>query len=326
MKIHIETGNIYYKNEDTNESIFEFIKNQQDSSKGIINYDLSFEGSFKDYYKWVLNGYDSYAKTKFALLTLRNTKYLVFHFNDWLKWTGQPLLKIRHSKVTDDYLAAEEIQNQNWQYFIERVIEVCKSKEIASNIKKSEDFLLTTVENVTLAKKSYESFYNIVERNFCSTMQQSSVDEQNEINNDFIRENLWWEDVLLQLDSLIAFYFKFGRFPGSQKLVSIPKIDLPYFLKTDMPISPVDLYKKFAVTDAKVLVSIHALAALNIHFGGNKYISQTAIGEYLKNLTYQALSQENDKIFMSFDNIGFLVNDLWEQFVPEEKASLKHQS
>ena len=71
---------------------------------------------------------------------------------------------------------------------------------------------------------------------------------------------------------------------------------------------------------------IHALAALYIHFGGNKYISQTAIGESLKNLTYQALSQENDKIFMSFDNIGFLVNDLWEQFVPEEKASLKHQS
>ena len=318
LKIHIETGNIYYKNEDTNESIFEFIKNQQDSSKGIINYDLSFEGSFKDYYKWVLNGYDSYAKTKFALLTLRNTKYLVFHFNDWLKWTGQPLLKIRHSKVTDDYLAAEEIQNQNWQYFIERVIEVCKSKEIASNIKKSEDFLLTTVENVTLAKKSYESFYNIVERNFCSTMQQSSVDEQNEINNDFIRENLWWEDVLLQLDSLIAFYFKFGRFPGSQKLVSIPKIDLPYFLKTDMPISPVDLYRKFAVTDAKALVSIHALAALNIHFGGNKYISQTAIGECLKNLTYQALSQENDKIFMSFDNIGLLVNGL---FPPGIKTS-----
>ena len=178
--------------------------------------------------------------------------------------------------------------------------------------------MLTTVENVTLAKKSYESFYNIVERNFCSTMQQSSVDEQNEINNDFIRENLWWEDVLLQLDSLIAFYFKFGRFPGSQKLVSIPKIDLPYFLKTDMPISPVDLYKKFAVTDAKALVWIHALAALNIHFGGNKYISQTAIGEYLKNLTYQALSQENDKIFMSFDNIGLLVNGL---FPPGIKTS-----
>ena len=36
LKIHIETGNIY-KNEDTNESVFQFIENQQDSSKGIIN-------------------------------------------------------------------------------------------------------------------------------------------------------------------------------------------------------------------------------------------------------------------------------------------------
>ena len=85
-----------------------------------------------------------------------------------------------------------------------------------------------------------------------------------------------------------------------------------------MPNSPFDLYKKFAGTDAKPLVSIHALVSLNIHFGGNKYILQTAIGEYLQNLTYQALSQENDKIFMSFDNIGLLVNDLLEQFVRKE--------
>ena len=59
-------------------------------------------------------------------------------------------------------------QNQNWRYFIERVIKVCKSKEIGSTIKKSEDFLLTTVENVTMAKKSYETFYNIIEGNFYS--------------------------------------------------------------------------------------------------------------------------------------------------------------
>ena len=71
----------------------------------------------------------------------------------------QPTTKIKHSKVTDDYIAAEEIQNQNWQYFIECVIEVCKSKEIGSTIKKSEDFLLTTVENVTMAKKILRNFF-----------------------------------------------------------------------------------------------------------------------------------------------------------------------
>ena len=157
LKIHIETGNIY-KNEDTNESVFQFIENQQDSSKGIINYDLSFEGSYNDYYRWILNNFDSYEKTKLDLFTQKNRKYLVYHFNDMLKSTGQPLIKVRHSKVTDDYIVAEEIQNQNWQHFIERVIELCKSTWIGETIKKSEDFLLTTVENLTIAKKFTKIF------------------------------------------------------------------------------------------------------------------------------------------------------------------------
>ena len=61
-------------------------------------------------------------------MTFKNTKYLDYRFNDFLKTMSQPTIKIRHSKVTDDYIAAEEIQNQNWQYFIERVIEAGKSK------------------------------------------------------------------------------------------------------------------------------------------------------------------------------------------------------
>ena len=93
-----------------------------------------------------------------------------------------------------------------------------------------------------------------------------------------------------------------------------------------MPISPVDSCKTFARTDAKALVSIHVLAALNIYLGGNKYSSQEALGKYLQNLTYQALSQENDKIFMSVSEIGLLVNDLLEQFALKENAQIEKSS
>ena len=65
------------------------------------------------------------------------------------------------------------------------------------------------------------------------------------------------------------------------------------------------------------------MAALNIHFGGNKYISQAELGEYLKNLTYPALSKENDKIFMSFNDIELLVNNLLEHFVIKENAEIE---
>ena len=103
-------------------------------------------------------------------------------------------------------------------------------------------------------------------------MNKLSLDERDQIKDNFLRENFWWEGVVPELDKWVAFYFKHGRFPGSQKLISIPKVSLTFVLKTDMPVSPVDLYRKFAGTDAKGLVSIHDLAALNVHFGVNKYI------------------------------------------------------
>ena len=45
----------------------------------------------------------------------KNTKYLVYRFNDFQNSIGEPLTKIRQSVVTENYLAAEEIQNQNWK-------------------------------------------------------------------------------------------------------------------------------------------------------------------------------------------------------------------
>ena len=109
LKIHIETGNIYYENNDINKSIFEFMKNQQDSTKGKINFDLMYDGNYKDYFRWILNGFDVYEKTKLDFLIFKNTKYLYYCFNDFLESQGQPLIKIKHSKVTDDCIAAEEI-------------------------------------------------------------------------------------------------------------------------------------------------------------------------------------------------------------------------
>ena len=106
---------------------------------------------------------------------------------------------------------------------------------------------------------------------------------------------------MTKLDSRIAFYYQYGRFPGSENFTKVPQVNTPIFLKTQTILSPSDLYKKFATTDAKGLVSLHALVALNIYFGGNQLVSETVFGEFLKKLTYQALSDENDNIFLSFE-------------------------
>ena len=79
-----------------NESIFEFMKNQQDSSKGKINFNLIYDRNYNDYFRWILNGFDAYEKTKLDLLTFKNTKYLLYRFNDLLESTGQPIILIEH--------------------------------------------------------------------------------------------------------------------------------------------------------------------------------------------------------------------------------------
>ena len=121
LKIHIETGNIYYENKDTNESIFYFSLNQQNPINGIIKFDFIYGESYNNYFNWLINGLDSYQKNKLDVLSFKNTKFLFYRFNDFLNESNFETKKRKHGSVTDDYIAVEEIQNQNWEYFIKLV-------------------------------------------------------------------------------------------------------------------------------------------------------------------------------------------------------------
>ena len=92
----------------------------------------------------------------------------------------------------------------------------------------------------------------------------------------------------------------------------LPQADIPNFVKAERPLSPIDLYQKFKATDAKALASIQVIAALNIHLGGDRDISKKALTEFLRNLTFQALSKENDDILLSFEHVGNLFLDILE--------------
>ena len=42
------------------------------------------------------------------MLSYKNTKFLFYRFNDLLNQSGHSIKVIKHSAVTDDYIAAEE--------------------------------------------------------------------------------------------------------------------------------------------------------------------------------------------------------------------------
>ena len=99
------------------------------------------------------------------------------------------------------------------------------------------------------------------------------------------------------------FFFKTGRFPGTENLAIVPMGVMPSFVKTNEVISPFDLYEKFNSTSVHGLVSTQFLAAFNIFIGGNKTISKNAMSEFFHNLSMQALSRDDDRIDIKFDAI-----------------------
>ena len=128
--------------------------------------------------------------------------------------------------------------------------------------------------------------------------------------------------MIIFLDCWYEFYFHKNRFPGSQELIMVPQAQIWPFIKAQTSLSPIDLYQNFKATDARALVSIQALAALNIHLGGDKTISKNALSEFLHNLSFQALSKETDDIYLNFNNVSELIIDILEGLPKKNNESI----
>ena len=70
------------------------------------------------------------------------------------------------------------------------------------------------------------------------------------------------------------------------------------------------------------LVSIQALAALNIYLGGNAEISRQALTEFLHNMSHQALNKDSDNIFIQFDRTAELIIELISVLLDRNNKSL----
>ena len=67
------------------------------------------------------------------VVTNKNSKYLFYWFNNYLEGLLQPMKHILHSVITDDDVALDIIQNENWQYFIEAILAACKTNNSGLN-------------------------------------------------------------------------------------------------------------------------------------------------------------------------------------------------
>ena len=164
LKIHIESGNIFFNNLDTNESIYGFFQQQENQSKAKTKHrHFTFTDSYEDYFEWLVRGFKGNEDQKYNVLTNKNLKYLFNLFNDYLEQIFELVKPVCHGVITDDGLEVEVIQNKNLQYFIKTILTTCKTNNGGINNTvdlKDMNLMKNSIENITIYKQTYLSFLN----------------------------------------------------------------------------------------------------------------------------------------------------------------------
>ena len=123
ISIHAPAGNIFINNQNTEESIYTFLDNQQDETKKEIPLDFSYDDNLTDYMTKYLPAINDYDEVEYDFLANKNSKLLFNLFNKYQQDRGRQKLPVRHTKVNTDDYALKTLQDRNWPYFINRIIE-----------------------------------------------------------------------------------------------------------------------------------------------------------------------------------------------------------
>ena len=142
------------------------------------------------------------------------------------------------------------------------------------------------------------------------------IDVKRKIDTDLTNNNyLTWDphETFVQSRILAAyrdFFYDTGRFPGRNTPIRVPMANMPHFINANDWISPRSLYETYVGRDMQGLASVQFLAAFNRFLGGDKEISRNAMSEFFHNLSWQALTNDNDSIKIEFTVITELVKSI----------------
>ena len=187
LSVHIEMENIFYDNYNTIESIHSFLLNQQNETKQIIHTTLTYIDSFSNYLKYFLDGLDNKTVEKFDFFPQKNVKYLLYKFSDYLLFNGLNTVPVKHSRINENKIGMEDIENRDWQYLVESVIKLVEhDKTHLKPLPKTERKIIKSLKhNYRVAQRVYASTYANMAEKFKIYLNSLPPDKIDEIENDF---------------------------------------------------------------------------------------------------------------------------------------------
>ena len=313
LKIHLESGQFFHNNIITNESIYDFLSKQQDETKKELLIEVPSGDDFEVYVRELLTNVKD---DEYDLHTNSTAKFLFYYFNTYRLINRLNPLTIRHSQIITNQEAISILQTNNWQYFVEQLLHIANGEINLDDFDLDNDqefekynIIEKTSDNINYCRQFYEEVFNDIAYFFYKMITETPDEFLEPLKADLANE-IYYTQNLKEIESHVEllkifnrFYFKTGRFPGDTNFIFVPAGQKPDFVKSFDQISPVELNEKFQNGPSYGIAAVHFLAGLNIYFNGEKKLSQNVISELLHNLSYQALSIDNKKYNIKFDEV-----------------------
>ena len=83
---------------------------------------MSYSNTFEEYISKFLQQFSIDDQEKFDLLSFKNSKYLFYRFNNFIKAYGHPRYKLLHTRKMLDTVGLKKIEEKNKQFLIEKLI------------------------------------------------------------------------------------------------------------------------------------------------------------------------------------------------------------
>ena len=187
IRIHVPTGDIFVNNQNMQESLYNFLENQQDETKKDIPLHFSYDDDLNDYMTKYLPAINDYDEVKYDFLANKNSKFLFNLFNKNQEIKGKKKLPVKHTKVSDDDYALRTLQNRNWPYFINRIIEFSQGVfDINDIITDPEEvnILNNTRSNFEITKNLYNELLTSAGINLHEFFINLGIEEKQKIDTD----------------------------------------------------------------------------------------------------------------------------------------------
>ena len=112
----------FFDNHNTEENFYSFLLSQQNDEAAYVPKKFSYNDTFEKYISFLQN-FSIDDQEKLDLLSFKNSKYLFYRFNDFVKIYGNPRYKLLHTRKMLDSTALKKLEYKNKQFLVEKIIQ-----------------------------------------------------------------------------------------------------------------------------------------------------------------------------------------------------------